>query len=126
MMEDKLDVQRVLAKYSNPAGEIGSQDLMMFMKRDLNFNEIEYTRTNEYIRYVSGDSRATKVNTIDFLETLKRLNPQFADYIDRGPTHSGTIPSKQGTGYGITIQPAETNKPSGSGPVGSAIVPPSR
>lgn len=112
IMEDKLDVHKVLAKYSNPAGEMGSQDLMMFMKEDLGFKDIEQRRTNEYIRYVSRDSRATSVNASSFLAALKRLNPHFADYVDRGVSQSGKMTgggiaqpgsSKMGSGYGITI-----------------------
>lgn len=128
-MEDKLDVQRVLAKYSNPAGEMGSQDLMIFMKEDLGFKEIEQTRTNQYISYVTRDSRAGSVNTAAFLDTLKRLNPQFADYVERGTVQGGKFTgskpgtqSKIGSGYGITIQPADATGAVGGG----AIIPPSR
>ncbi len=90
IVQDKLDIYKMLAKYSNPRGEISSQDLMMFIKQELSYQEIDQVRTNLYIRYITNDSSARALPTSEFLDTLRRLNPQFDDYAQRSKTAGGT------------------------------------
>ena len=54
----------------------------MFIQKDLGCN-VKPAKALDLIFYINGNEHDRFVTTIAFIDTMKRLNPRFADYINQ-------------------------------------------